>query len=134
MTRLGPACEDGGVVSRSTLALRKEGEYVVYAQVRDAGGLDLITVSSEADIPITSVDNLSVARVELWVRHRSSALDPCSTWTLEDVGLAPTVRYVFAHGDGTYEFYTIGVDDSGNAEDPPAQADTRTQVLLSGSP
>lgn len=46
----------------------------------------------------------------------------------------PTVRYVCAHGDGTYEFYTIGLDEAVNAEDPPAQAGMRTQILLNGSP
>ena len=76
-------------------------------------------------------DNESgVDYVELWYRMGSSGAfglysrpaNPQGRW---HPWLSPTIPFdtAFTGGDGTYEFYTVAVDNASNPEAPPAAAD-----------
>ncbi|MBN2207947.1 MAG: Ig-like domain repeat protein, partial [Candidatus Coatesbacteria bacterium] len=66
---------------------------------------------------------LSVTSVALWYNYNSQG------WTdseLSESGTSGSFEFEPTHGDGLYEFCTIGVDEAGNIESIPQTADDAT--------
>ncbi|MDI6814038.1 MAG: Ig-like domain-containing protein, partial [Desulfitobacteriaceae bacterium] len=75
-------------------------------------------------------DDLSwVENVELFYRYSSDNVN-WGQWISFGVDTAPPWKFSFAapEGDGYYEFYSIAIDEAGNIERPPSEADARAGV------
>ncbi|MBN2209316.1 MAG: PQQ-binding-like beta-propeller repeat protein, partial [Candidatus Coatesbacteria bacterium] len=80
--------------------------------------------SSPITVAFTASDSFSgIAQVALWFNFNGSG------WTdsgLTEMGTSGSFDFTPAHGDGTYEFYTIAIDVAGNVERATGTADTTT--------
>ncbi len=86
---------------------------------------DPIPVSFEAH------DSSGIKEVQLYYRYTEQ--DPCDWTDYADSGLRAYTdegTFDFAplsyHGEGIYQFYTIGIDTMDNVEDPPSESDCQT--------
>jgi hypothetical protein len=92
----------------------------------DAGPLAASYTSPDVDVPFTASDDpTGLASVELWSRYRPTAADPWGAWTLGPSGTSSPITFTFG-ADGSYEFYTIGIDGASNRERAPGAADVAT--------
>ena len=80
--------------------------------------------SSPIAVDFTASDAMSgVGEVVLWFNFDGEGWADSG---LSETGGSGSFDFAPADGDGTYEFYTIATDNAGNAEAPPASADTAT--------
>ncbi len=137
--------------SRAEVPVAEDGRYRIFAQLRDAGGLESPPLQSDSIVvdtiaPTTSVDALpavtetamievpftaadtgtGINYVELWLRHRPDAGASWTLWTMVATAERSPFSIELLFGEGQYEFYSIGIDDAGNREDAPAVADAVT--------
>ena len=128
-----------------------DGKHRIYAQLRDQAGnisllmesdqltLDTIQPSSSVgalpattpdaslSVPFTATDEgTGLSYAELWLRHRPAAGAEWGLWTMVATGDLSPFTIGLPFGEGSYEFYTIGVDIAGNREVAPASADAAT--------
>lgn len=102
------------------------------------GALPTFTNLVPYPIPYAARDGANesgVDYVELWYRMGGTGLfslyarpaNPQGRW---NPWLSPTIPFdpAFAGGDGTYEFYTVAVDNATNAEAAPATADASMTI------
>jgi hypothetical protein len=78
-------------------------------------------------VTYTASDGGGLAAVELWAKPPGA-----SEYTLAQTDASPLVTGLFAYsaaaGDGTYSFYTRALDQAGNYEAAPADADSATTL------
>jgi len=78
-------------------------------------------------ITATAYDNTEVANVTLHSRYSSNGTT-WTAWTAYGIDEEAPWSWLFTCSDGYYEFYSIAIDNSGNAEDSPGIADAFTGV------
>jgi len=77
--------------------------------------------SSPIDVDFTASDGLTgVDETALWYRCEGGAWTDSGQTLTGDAG---TFSFALSDGEGTYEFYTVSIDEAGNDEAPPAEAD-----------
>jgi alpha-tubulin suppressor-like RCC1 family protein len=129
-----------------------EGKYAVLAQIRDAAGnaspiregfvylvdrtpptsaagpLDPSYSTPTVEVPFTAEDDISgVSGVELWSRYRPVG-GSWGTWILAGTSATSPITYTFGStAGGSYEFYTIAIDQAANREEAPSSADASTE-------
>ena len=79
------------------------------------------TNSSTISVDYTASDNQGIAEVALWYRKDSGSWADTGK---RKSGASGSFSFVFAEGDGVYEFYTVATDLAGNVEGAPGAADT----------
>lgn len=97
------------------------------APLSSAGPISSSYSTSTIAVPFQANDSSGVGSVELWARFRATTNQAWSTWTHAVSGTNSPFLYTFAGGAGSYEFFTVATDSSGNREAPPAVPDAVTQ-------
>ena len=100
-----------------------------------ASALPAVVKSTTLSVPFTATDGggSGLTSIELWQRFRAAGSGTWSSWTKKSTVIASPFSLTLASGNGSYEFYSVGVDAAGNREGVPATADTST-VLDSVAP
>ncbi|MGA3058410.1 MAG: hypothetical protein ABSE70_10320 [Candidatus Limnocylindrales bacterium] len=92
------------------------------------GALPAVVATTNLSVSYTAGDDTNgtgVASVELWQRFQAAGSTSWTDWALAATGTSSPFS-VNLTGDGTYEFYTIGIDAAGNREAAPMAADAST--------
>ena len=100
-----------------------------------AGALSAAVKSTALSVPFTATDGSGsgLASIELWQRFSAAGSGTWSSWTKKATAATSPFTITLASGNGSYEFYSVGVDVAGNREAVPATSDAST-ILDSVAP